>query len=93
MKPGQVRGRFKLPCQAKGKNLKWTWKFNGGPLPPKVKIVNDTLVGGSRGSILNVEQSGRYQCFVEDTKNKVSTFSREIEVKVTGSRTVSFCFK
>ncbi|XP_015778144.1 PREDICTED: fibronectin type III domain-containing protein-like isoform X2 [Acropora digitifera] len=83
VKPGQVRGRFTLPCQARGKNLKWTWKFNGGPLPPKVKIVNDTLVGGSRDSILNVEQSGRYQCFVEDTKNKVSTFSREIEVKVT----------
>lgn len=83
VKPGQVRGHFTLPCQATGKNLKWTWKFNDGPLPPKVKIVNDTLVGGSRDSILNVEQSGRYQCFVEDTKNKVSTFSREIEVKVT----------
>ena len=87
-----MKGYFTLPCNATGKNLTWTWKFNGGPLPDKVKIEKDTLVGGSRDNRLNVAHSGRYQCFVEDTKNMVSTFSREIEVKVTGSRTVLFCF-
>ena len=86
-----MRGYFTLPCKATGKNLKWTWTFNGGPLPKKVEVQNDKLVGGSRCNILNVAQSGRYQCFVEDTKNKVLTFSREIEVKVTG-RAVSFYF-
>ncbi|XP_068759030.1 fibronectin type III domain-containing protein-like [Montipora capricornis] len=79
VKPGEVKGSFDLQCNATGKNLKWTWKFNGGRLPNRVKSKGNMLVG----EFLGMAESGRYQCFVEDTVNNVKTFSREIEIKVT----------
>ena len=86
VKPGEVKGFFELPCNATGKNLKWSWKFNGGPLPYGVKSEGNMLVGQY---LLVMAQSGKYQCFVEDTVNKVKTFSREIEINVTGETSLS----
>ena len=81
-----MKGFFELPCNATGKNLKWSWKFNGGPLPYGVKSEGNMLVGQY---LLGMAQSGKYQCFVEDTVNNVKTFSREIEIKVTGETSLS----
>ena len=81
-----MKGFFKLRCNATGKNLKWSWKFNGGDLPYRVKSEGNMLVGEFP---LGMAQSGKYQCFVEDTVNKVKTFSREIEIKVTGETSLS----
>ena len=74
---------FKLPCDATGQHLKWRWQHNG----TDIFIFSGgryKLQGGSlTGEFLYPEQSGTYQCFVQDTITLKETFSRRIQVFVT----------
>ena len=74
---------FKLPCDATGQYLKWRWQHNG----TDIFIFSGgryKLQGGSlTGEFLYPEQSGTYQCFVQDTITLKETFSRRIQVFVT----------
>ncbi|XP_022778131.1 fibronectin type III domain-containing protein-like, partial [Stylophora pistillata] len=75
---------FRLPCDAQGENpLKWSWKYNGTEITfPSAKFTLGAD-GSLTGSYLEAENSGSYQCFVNDaTANKV-TFSRKVQVAVT----------
>ena len=74
---------LKLPCDAVGNNLQWTWKHNGTAITTGGKFavgVDGTLYG----SYLESAQSGNYQCFVRDNVTGIETFSRKIQVAVTG---------
>ena len=79
---------MRLPCAASGNNLKWTWKHNDTEIPAEkiqhgnqYKVSADgTLIGSNLGS----SESGKYQCIVKDTVTNVETFSRKIQVAVTG---------
>ena len=74
---------LKLPCDAVGNNLRWTWKHNGTEITTGGKFTvgaDGTLIG----SFLESAQSGNYQCFVRDTVTGIQTFSRKIQVAVTG---------
>ena len=75
---------FKLPCEATGKNLKWTWQHNGTDIftgcEYKYKVQGD---GSLIGESLLPDQSGNYQCFVKDSVTMKNTFSRKVQVKVT----------
>ena len=75
---------FKLPCEATGQNLKWTWQHNGTNIftgfRSKYKVQGD---GSLIGESLLPDQSGNYQCFVEDTVTGKRTFSRKVQVLVT----------
>ncbi|CAH3151030.1 unnamed protein product, partial [Porites lobata] len=73
---------LKLPCDAVGSNLQWTWKHNGTAITTGGKFaigVDGTLYG----SYLESAQSGNYQCFVRDNVTGIETFSRKIQVAVT----------
>ena len=76
-----------MPCGASGSNLQWTWRYNDTAIStsdPKFTVgENGTLYG----SYLESAQSGHYQCFVRDTITGIETFSRKIEVAVTGKGT------
>ena len=76
---------FKLPCEATGQDLKWTWQHNGTNLfagaGSKYKVNQGD--GSLTGESLLPEQSGNYQCFVEDTVTGKKTFSRKVQVLVT----------
>ena len=76
-----------MPCGASGNNLQWTWRYNDTAIStsdPKFTVsTNGTLYG----SYLESAQSGHYQCFVRDTVTGIETFSRKIEVAVTGKGT------
>jgi len=80
---------FKLPCEATGKNLKWTWQHNGKDVisGSNYRIQGD---GSLIGQLLLPDQSGDYQCFVEDTATTKKTFSRKVQVEVT-CKNVHFC--
>ena len=85
--PGDVQfgkvNALKLPCNAVGHNLQWTWKHNDSAISTGNKFTiyaNGTL----HGSYLESAQSGHYQCFVKDSVSGVETFSRKIMVAVTG---------
>ena len=80
---------LKLPCDAVGSNLQWTWKHNGTAITTGGKFT----VGGDGtlyGSYLESAQSGHYQCFVRDTVNEIETFSRKIQVAVTGKESFQY---
>ena len=85
--PGDVKFReenaLKLPCNAVGNNLQWTWKHNDSVISTGVKFTIDDN-GTLHGSNLESAQSGHYQCFVKDSVSGVETFSRRIMVAVTG---------
>ena len=91
--PEQVKFRrdnaLVLPCGAIGSNLKWSWKHNDTLIPDdELRFCNRRLkLGGDgtlTGSNLGITDSGSYQCFVKDTVTNVQTFSRKIQVAVTG---------
>ena len=80
---------LKLPCDAVGNNLQWTWKHNGTAITTGGKFT----VGGDGtlyGSYLESAQSGHYQCFVRDTVTGIETFSRKIQVAVTGKESLQY---
>ena len=81
---------LKLPCDAVGNNLEWTWKHNGTAIMtphPKFTVGAD---GTLSGSFLESAQSGNYQCFVRDTVTGIQTFSRKIQVAVTGKESFQY---
>ena len=84
---------LKLPCDAVGNNLQWTWKHNG----TAIATGNKFTVGADGtlyGSYLESAQSGNYQCFVRDTATGIETFSRKIQVAVTGKESFQYhCYK
>lgn len=76
---------LKLPCNAVGNNLQWTWKHNDSVISTSViKKFTIDANGTLHGSDLEIAQSGHYQCFVKDSVSGVETFSRKIMVAVTG---------
>ena len=78
-----VKNFLKLPCNAVGNNLQWTWKHNGTVISNGGNFIidaNGTLLGHDLKSV----HSGHYQCFVKDSVSCVETFSRKIMVAVTG---------
>ena len=80
---------LKLPCDAVGNNLQWTWKHNGTAITTGGKFaigVDGTLYG----SYLESAQSGNYQCFVRDNVTGIETFSRKIQVAVTGKESFPY---
>ena len=90
--PEQVKFRrdnaLVLPCGAIGSNLKWSWKHNDTLIPDdELQFCNRRLGGDGTltGSNLGITDSGSYQCFVKDTVTNVQTFSRKIQVAVTGN--------
>ena len=74
---------LKLPCDAVGSNLQWTWKHNGTAITTLGKFTVGAD-GTLYGSYLQSAESGHYQCFVRDTVTGIETFSRKIQVAVTG---------
>ena len=74
---------LQLPCDAVGNNLHWTWKHNGTAIATGVKFTVGAD-GTLYGSYLESAQSGHYQCFVRDSVTGIETFSRKIQVAVTG---------
>ena len=80
---------LKLPCDAVGSNLQRTWKHNGTAITTGVKFT--VGAGGTLyGSYLESAQSGNYQCFVRDTVTGIETFSRKIQVAVTGKESFQY---
>jgi len=87
IKPDEVNRKtgFKLPCEASGTNLTWTWKLND----KKINLLgrhyslheNGTLIGKH----LSRSNGGYYQCFVKDEETGVEVFSRLLGVSVTGN--------
>ena len=80
---------LKLPCDAFGSNLQWTWKHNGTAITTGGKFTVGAD-GTLYGSFLESAQSGNYQCFVRDTGTGVETFSRKIQVAVTGKESFQY---
>ena len=69
--------------------MQWTWKHNGTSITTGGKFT----VGASGtlyGSYLESAQSGHYQCFVRDTVTGIETFSRKIQVAVTGKESFQY---
>ena len=76
-----------LPCGAIGSNLKWSWMHNDTLIPEGELNFGNRRLGNDgtlTGSNLGITDSGKYQCFVKDTVTNVQTFSRKIQVAVTG---------
>lgn len=77
---------FRLPCEASGTNLTWTWRhndreitnFNGFPY----SLSED---GTLKGEFLASKHGGTYQCFVKDEETGIEVFSRKLKVTVTGN--------
>ena len=80
---------LKLPCNAVGSNLQWTWKHNGTAITTGGKFTVGAD-GTLYGSYLESAQSGHYQCFVRDTVTGIETFSRKIQVAVTGKESLQY---
>ena len=80
---------LKLPCDAVGSKLQWTWKHNGTAITTGGKFTVGAD-GTLYGSYLESAQSGHYQCFVRDTVNEIETFSRKIQVAVTGKDSLQY---
>ena len=80
----QNNGGFKLPCDATGENLKWTWKLNGTlEISTDCGSIFEDRGGSLIGGRLSPRESGNYQCFVKDTVSGKETFSRRVQVLVT----------
>ena len=80
---------LKLPCDAVGSNLQWTWKHNGTAITTGLKFTVGAD-GTLSGSYLDSAESGHYQCFVKDTVTGNETFSRKIQVAVTGKESFQY---
>ena len=80
---------LKLLCDAVGSNLQWTWKHNGTAITAGGKFTVGAD-GTLYGSYLESAQSGNYQCFVRDTVTGIETFSRKIQVAVTGKESLQY---
>ena len=80
---------LKLPCGASGNYLEWTWKHNGTAITTGGKFTVGAD-GTLYGSYLESAQSGHYQCFVRDTVTGIETFSRKIQVAVTGKESFPY---
>ena len=81
---------LKLPCNAVGSNLQWTWKHNGTAIATGGKFTVNGADGTLKGNYLESAQSGNYQCFVKDTVTGIETFSRKIQVAVTGKESLQY---
>ena len=73
-----------MPCNASGNNITWTWKLNDTAISTSDTKFTVGADGTLYGSYLESAQNGHYQCFVTDTVTGIETFSRKIEVAVTG---------
>ena len=80
---------LKLPCNAVGSNLQWIWKHNGTEIATGGKFTVGAD-GTLKGNYLESAQSGNYQCFVKDTVTGIETFSRKIQVAVTGKESLQY---
>ena len=80
---------LKLPCNAVGSNLQWIWKHNGTEIATGGKFTVGAD-GALKGNYLESAQSGNYQCFVKDTVTGIETFSRKIQVAVTGKESLQY---
>ena len=80
---------MKLPCDAVGSNLQWTWKHNGTAITTGLKFTVGAD-GTLTGSYLDSADSGHYQCFVRNTFTGIETFSRKIQVAVTGKESFQY---
>ena len=75
-----------LPCSAIGGNIKYHWKFNDRyvrHIDPAGIIFKISPSGTLFKKYADESSNGKYQCFVSNTKG--SSFSRQIEVRVTGN--------
>ena len=80
-----LKDGLKLPCNATGGNIKYQWKFNGRfvkTFDPKGFIFKILPSGTLFKKYPDESSNGKYQCFVSNSRG--SSFSRKIEVKVTG---------
>ena len=80
---------LELKCDAVGSNLQWIWKHNGTAITTGGKFTVGAD-GTLYGSYLESAQSGNYQCFVRDTVTGIETFSRKIQVAVTGKESFQY---
>lgn len=75
---------FRLPCEATGSNLTWTWKHDD----TKIMIDNSTFSLLDNGTLVGhkllANNSGTYECFVKDEENGTEAISRKLKVVVTG---------
>jgi len=87
IKPDEVTYNtgFKLPCEASGTNLTWTWKNAYGEINPLGRHYSLLEDGTLIGKFLNEAYNGYYQCFVKDEETGVEVFSRGVKVIVTGN--------
>ncbi|KAL9959654.1 hypothetical protein ACROYT_G032994 [Oculina patagonica] len=82
--PEDVTSTFKLPCEASGSNLTWTWKHNDKEITNFHGIHYSLSKDGTLiGEYLAPEHGGTYQCFVKDEATGVEVFSRKLQVTVT----------
>ena len=76
---------LRLLCNATGGNIKYQWKFNGiflKSIDPTGAIFKISPSGTLFKEYPDESSNGKYQCFVSNSRG--SSFSRKIEVKVTG---------
>ena len=73
------KGGLKLLCNATGGNIKYQWKFKGD----YIKSVFISPSGTLSKKYPDESSNGKYQCYVSNSRG--SSFSREIDVKVTGN--------
>ena len=79
----QNNNGFKFLCEATGENLEWTWTLNRTTKITDGSTFKVGAAGSLTGQMLLPEQSGNYQCFVEDKVSGMATFSRKVQVLVT----------
>ena len=82
----QFRYGLTLPCSASGNNITYEWKFNGisiKSIDPTGLIFKISSSGMLFKQNPDEKSNGKYQCYVSNSRG--SSFSREIEVKVTGN--------
>lgn len=81
---------FKLPCEASGTNLTWTWKHNDKEITNFYGIPYSLSEDGTLiGQFLSSKHGGTYQCFVKDEETGVEVFSRKLQVAVTGKLSIN----
>ena len=79
-----VTNTFKLPCEASGTNLTWTWRHNDTEITYGVRY-SLSEDGTLTGKYLASKNGGTYQCFVKDEETGVEVFSRKLKVAITGT--------